>query len=119
MSGGQPPYTWTLLAGSFPDSLTLNPTNGLVSGTTQAAAWELNYPFSAYVGVTDSAGGSVAASFAMTLVAPPAGGSSGPSYVLTVVNGTGGGPFAANTKVPIQANAAPAGQAFKSCRRRE
>jgi hypothetical protein len=35
-----------------------------------------------------------------------------PSYPLTVVSGTGGGSFAANTSVPISANAAPTGQVF-------
>jgi len=36
------------------------------------------------------------------------------NYALTVVNGTGSGSYAANATVAITANAAPAGQAFKS-----
>jgi len=32
-SGGTPPYTWSLMTGSLPSSLTLQPSSGVISGT--------------------------------------------------------------------------------------
>ncbi len=113
VTGGQQPYKWKVLAGSFPDGLALDASNGTVSGISHAAAWELQYPFQAYVSVTDNTGASVGATFNVPLVAPPAGGSSGPTlYSLTVTGGSGGGSYAAGTTVSISAGSAPVGQLF-------
>ncbi len=115
VTGGQPPYKWQVLAGAFPDSLVLNATNGTVSGTTHAAAWEYQYPFNAYVSVTDSAGASAGATFSVPLVPLSAGGSSSPTnYSLTVAGGSGSGSYAAGASVAIFVTNTPAGQIFSS-----
>lgn len=44
-SGGQPPYTWTVINGSLPNGLTLNP-NGAISGTPTAQG---TFPFTVQV----------------------------------------------------------------------
>ena len=49
VSGGVPPYTYTLSSGQLPPGLTLNPTTGIVSGTPTG---EGNYTFT--ITVTDS-----------------------------------------------------------------
>lgn len=36
-SGGTPPYNWTISQGALPDSFTLNPTTGVLSGTMLAS----------------------------------------------------------------------------------
>ncbi|MGO8678614.1 MAG: InlB B-repeat-containing protein [Limisphaerales bacterium] len=112
-TGGQPPYTWAIQAGGLPDLLTLNPATGQVAGMpTASGSWVFSYPFQAYIKVTDSASSTAYASFTMHVL--PAAPPSVQTYVLTVVSGTGGGSYAANATVSITANAAPAGQAFKS-----
>ena len=45
-TGGVPPYTWSISAGSLPAGLTLNPTTGAISGTPTAAG---NYEFTVKV----------------------------------------------------------------------
>ena len=115
VTGGQAPYKWQLVAGAFPDSLIVNATNGIISGTTHGAAWELQYPFRATVSVTDSTGANSMTTFSVPLVAPATSGSSSPgNYSLTVIGGTGNGSYAAGTTVTISATNVPAGQIFSS-----
>jgi hypothetical protein len=41
-SGGKPPYKWTVVSGSLPPGLTLDPTTGIISGVpTQAGTTAL------------------------------------------------------------------------------
>lgn len=49
--GGVAPYTWSIIAGAFPDGLSINPATGEVSGTPITAG-----PFSYTVQVTDFLG---------------------------------------------------------------
>ena len=106
--GGTPPYTWTIAAGGFPDSLTLLP-NGQLTGTTPAneGAWAYAYPYRAYVTVTDAGTNTASMAFSMTLLPP-----TNSTYTLTVVNGSGGGVYLTNSTVAIAANPAPAGLVF-------
>jgi hypothetical protein len=49
-TGGQPPYSWSIVAGSLPDGLALAPSTGVLSGTPSAAG-SINFT----VGVSDGA----------------------------------------------------------------
>lgn len=60
-SGGQPPYTWTLIGGSLPNGLSLN-SGGAISGTPTAPG---TFPFT--VQVTDSAGSRASKSLSITV----------------------------------------------------
>ena len=112
-TGGQPPYTWVVAAGGLPDGLSLGASTGIVGGTPAASGtWEFNYPFQAYIEVTDSHGATAARSYGMSLLPPPAAPPSTPTYTLTVVNGSGGGTKASGATATITANAAPAGEVF-------
>lgn len=69
-SGGKAPYTWALLAGSFPQGLSLTP-GGMVTGTPEVlGAWAYQYPYLVYVQVTDASGAVAAASLPITLLPP-------------------------------------------------
>ena len=106
-AGGVPPYRWVVTAGSFPAGLNLA-TNGLLAGTPTATAdWELNYPYDAYVTVTDAASNAYAAGFSFALKPP-----TNWVFTLTVVNGSGGGNYLTDTAVGITANPPAAGFAF-------
>jgi len=107
-TGGKTPYRWTVAAGSLPDGLKLNPTNGVVTGTAlNEGSWIYSYPFDAYIQVKDSLGAVAAASFSLSVL--PA---SVAKHTLTVINGSGSGSYVANTTVAISANAAPTGKVF-------
>jgi len=109
-TGGSPPYTWAIQAGGLPSLLTLNPATGRISGMpTASGSWVFSYPNQVYIKVTDSASATAFASFTMYVVPGP-----DTYYTLTVVNGSGGGLVRMNTTASITANAAPAGQVFKS-----
>jgi len=85
--------------------LTLNPTNGQITGMpTASGSWVFSYPFEVYIVVTDAVSNTAAASFDMSVVPAP-----NTYYTLTVVNGTGGGFYLTNSTVSITANAAPSG----------
>ena len=109
-TGGTPPYTWAIQSGGLPSLLTLNPTNGQITGMpTASGSWVFSYPFQAYIVVTDAASNTAAASFDLTVVPAP-----NTYYTLTVSNGSGGGFYLTNTTVSITANAAPAGEVFQN-----
>jgi Putative Ig domain len=92
--GGDPPFTWSIISGSLPPGLTLDPVAGVVSGTpTMAGA----FPFT--VGVTDSLGNTGSVSCSITIAAssvpaiscnnPPGAGVGTPySHLFTVTGGT-------------------------------
>jgi len=104
-TGGTPPYTWSIQSGGLPSLLTLNPTNGQITGMpTASGSWVFSYPFEAYIVVTDAASNTAAANFQISVVPAP-----NTYYTLTVVNGTGGGFYLTNSTVSITANAAPSG----------
>jgi hypothetical protein len=65
--GGVQPYTWSVTSGSLPPGLTLNPTTGVISGTTNATG---TYDFT--VTVTDSEDPALTASsdFSITVSGP-------------------------------------------------
>ena len=43
-TGGTPPYTWAIQAGGLPSLLTLNPTNGQITGIpTASGSWVFSY----------------------------------------------------------------------------
>ena len=50
-TGGTPPYAWSIVSGSLPTGLTLNPSSGAITGTPTAIG---NFSFTAQV--TDSSG---------------------------------------------------------------
>lgn len=123
-TGGQPPYSWTVAAGSLPNGLTLS-SSGVISGTPASADWIFAYPFSAYLKVTDSAGATATRTLTLNVLAP-AGWVSGPAstpstsptttYTVSVTNGAVGSSatsFAAGTTVSTTAGTPPAGQIFK------
>lgn len=61
VSGGTPPYNWTLAAGTLPPGLTLSP-NGVISGTPAATG-----AYNITVRVTDGAGGSATRALAVAV----------------------------------------------------
>jgi hypothetical protein len=70
-TGGRPPYAWTVPAGALPGGLTLNAT-GLISGSpVNSGSWIFQYPFRAYITVTDSSSATAAAAYVI-LVLPGA-----------------------------------------------
>ncbi len=61
-SGGKGPYTWSISTGSLPPGVTLNPTEGLVSGLPTMLGM---FPFTAQV--TDSANSTASANFTINI----------------------------------------------------
>jgi hypothetical protein len=64
-SGGTSPYTWLILSGSLPTGLSLNSSNGTISGTPTKAG---TYSFT--VKLTDTAGGTVTQALSITINVP-------------------------------------------------
>jgi hypothetical protein len=62
-SGGAPPYTWSITAGSLPTGLSLNSATGIFSGTPTAVSGPTSITFT----VTDSNGGTASKSFSITV----------------------------------------------------
>ncbi len=65
-SGGQPPYTWSVVSGSLPDGLSLDPGSGEISGTATTVGSE-----AFTVGVDDDGGGHAEAVLSITVLAAP------------------------------------------------
>jgi hypothetical protein len=61
VSGGQPPYSWTLAQGNLPDGLSLNGASGVISGVPATSG-----TFNFTIGVSDSA--KISATRAYTIV---------------------------------------------------
>ncbi len=68
-SGGQPPYSWQIVAGSLPPGLALAPSIGTIFGAPATAG---SFTFTA--GVSDSAGGAQSQSFTIVVSASGTGG---------------------------------------------
>jgi hypothetical protein len=64
-SGGTAPYTWSVPAGTLPPGLTLNATNGLISGTPTAGGL-----FTVPVTVLDAASVSATANIQIKIIDP-------------------------------------------------
>ena len=109
-SGGSLPYNWAIQAGGLPSLLTLNPTNGQITGiATASGSWVFSYPFEAYIVVTDAASNTAAQSFGMMVLPAP-----NTYFTLNVSNGSGSGFYLTNTIVSIAADAAPPGEVFEN-----
>ncbi|MGB2889364.1 MAG: alkaline phosphatase family protein [Candidatus Acidiferrales bacterium] len=67
-TGGTSPYTWSVLSGQLPTSLSLSSSSGSISGTPTAAG-----SFSFVIQVSDSAGGSTSSGFSINVAtsSPP------------------------------------------------
>jgi hypothetical protein len=109
VTGGAPPYAWTITSGQLPASLTLNSSTGVISGTLSAAG-----SFSFTVRVSDSTGQSatqaltltVAAVLAVTSETPLPNGVVGSSYSFTLAASGGTPPYVTWT---VTAGFPPAG----------
>jgi transglutaminase/protease-like cytokinesis protein 3 len=62
-SGGQAPYTWSIISGSLPDGLVLNAATGAITGIPAQSGG----PISAVFNVTDSAGASATLGLSLTI----------------------------------------------------
>lgn len=99
VSGGTPPYSWSLSAGALPAGLTLGTNTGVIAGVAIASgSWVFGYTNLAYIEVADAAGATAFQSYSLSVIP-----STNVSYALTVNNGTGSGAYPANTTVPITA----------------
>jgi Putative Ig domain. len=94
-AGGTGPYTWSILSGSLPAGLTLNPNTGAITGTPTAAG---PYSFAAQVidanrlTASKSFTGSVTAQLSIT-TASLAGGTVGAAYSQSVAAAGGTAPL--------------------------
>lgn len=66
-TGGTPPYTWSVTGGSLPSGLSLNPSNGVISGIPAVTG-----TFSVTVTATDQGGGAGGRALVLTVVGPEA-----------------------------------------------
>lgn len=66
-SGGTPPYRWAITAGALPAGLSLNTTNGVISGTPTTVGSP-----SVTIRITDHAGATATRTFNLTIAAAPA-----------------------------------------------
>jgi large repetitive protein len=87
-TGGTPPYSWSISAGSLPAGLSLNPSSGVISGAPTSAG---NFNFSAQV--TDSSDTKSAKDFILginnlvptvTTLSPSSAVAGGPAFTLSV-----------------------------------
>jgi hypothetical protein len=79
-AGGTPPYTWSVLSGQLPTSLSLSST-GTISGTPTLAG-----SFTLSIGAKDSAGLSTSSVFSINIATPPPPSSTAPfGHVIVVV----------------------------------
>lgn len=72
-TGGVPPYSWSLFAGTLPTGLTINAANGTISGTTTQVG-----SFDIAIQVRDSVGSTAVAGYTLT-VGDGGGGGGGPA----------------------------------------
>ena len=81
-TGGTPPYTYSISAGSLPSGLTLNPSTGAITGTPTAAG-----SFSYTAKVVDAASASATSSCGPLIVAPVqvSGVPAPPSLILVLI----------------------------------
>ncbi|HPQ66017.1 MAG TPA: Ig domain-containing protein [bacterium] len=70
VTGGSPPYTFSLVSGSLPEYLVLDPNAGIIFGTVSDAYAEASF-FSFRVLVADSGGGEIAGDFQMKVLTGP------------------------------------------------
>src|SRR5271165_453883 len=120
-SGGQPPYSWQVTAGSLPSGLTLSSTGGTIAGTPAAAGTTM---FT--ITVTDSASGVQSQAFSIAVA--PAGtgititntgfpnGTAGVPYqqVLTYASAQCGSPFTAPPAFALASGTLPTGLSVQS-----
>jgi hypothetical protein len=66
VTGGTPPYSWTVTAGSLPGGLSLNPTTAVLSGRPVGVSATFNFT----VGVHDVLGAAGSKSFQLTIQPP-------------------------------------------------
>lgn len=119
-SGGTPPYKWTS-AGTLPPGLTLNSTQGVISGTPTTAG---TYGFT--LTVTDSAGATQSQGFAITISqvstsglsitnAPfPAGAVGQPYQQLLTTSGACVSPFSPSPAFSVTGGALPGGLSIQT-----
>ncbi|HKV80417.1 MAG TPA: Ig-like domain-containing protein [Candidatus Sulfotelmatobacter sp.] len=77
VTGGTPPYTWGVTGGAFPTGVTINTTNGAISGTPTVRG-----TFTVTIGVTDSSTPThqnTSQSYTFTIVGPPVVSSASPA----------------------------------------
>ncbi len=88
VSGGTPPYQWTIASGALPPGLTLAPTTGIISGTPTAAGTS-----PATIAVADASSPALTAERTVSIVVSPA-----PLVITTstLANAVVGSPYSAS-----------------------
>lgn len=108
-SGGTPPYTWSVITGTLPGGLTLNSSNGLLSGTPTTSG---NYSFS--IQARDATGATAQRAFSISVISQltlnPGNftGQVGTAFSQTLTASGGVPPYT----YAIQAGTLPAGVSF-------